>query len=348
MNDLTQINAACLKNAFIASLLKSVQIEKYINKVKEKFCIADLESDLTVIYREELKKPKANQKFIAIKGALIFANETTLHTFLKEIAEVFLINISINNSVISSEVENVLDWDIKIQNNNISVPNICLNYAYLLNKVYKCDEMQKEEEEEEQMSQFDYNPPSDTNQSHGKTINMCLSKEENMKIINEERHKKNDEEQDNVNKGKITPLKINIKEISKTPSENNTKLKEQSRKRCHTLNQESDTKKYGFYIEGSDPSDFLKYLDKHTTDSFKSMLDFLNENIPKIHNSLVALKSYTKGIDKILKKIPYQMNQKTNEIILKCRCCILHCPQNWNMSSPPGHPTGNSIKKKKI
>ena len=31
--------------------------------------------------------------------------------------------------------------------------------------------------------------------------------------------KKNDEEQDNVNKGKITPLKINMKEISKTPSE---------------------------------------------------------------------------------------------------------------------------------
>ena len=103
-------------------------------------------------------------KFKFIKGALIFANETTLHTFLKEIAEVFLINISINNSVISSEVENV-DWDIKIQNNNISVPNICLNYAYLLNEVYKCDEIQKEEEQQQEMSQFDYNPPSDTNQS---------------------------------------------------------------------------------------------------------------------------------------------------------------------------------------
>ena len=82
----------------------------------------------------------------------------------------------------------MVDWDIKIQNNNISVPNICLNYAYLLNEVYKHDEIQKEEEEEkeEEMSQFDYNPPSDTNQSCGKTINMCLSKEENMKIINEE------------------------------------------------------------------------------------------------------------------------------------------------------------------
>ena len=78
------------------------------------------------------------------------------------------------------------------------------------------------------------------------------------------------------------------------------------------------------------------------------MLDILNENIPKIHNSLVALKSYTKGIDKILKKIPYQMDPQTNEIILKCGCCILHCPQNWNMSSPPGSPAGNSIKKKKI
>ena len=203
-----------LKNAFIGSLLKSAQIEEYINKLKEKFSIADLESNLTVIYREELKKAKINQKFIAIKGELIFANETTLHTFLKEIAEVFLINININNSVISSNVENVVDWDIKIQNNNISVPNICVNYAYL-HEVYTHDETQKEKEEEKEMSQLDYNPPSDTNQSCGKKINMCLSKEENMKIIDEERRKKNDEEEDDVNKGKITPLKINMKEISK-------------------------------------------------------------------------------------------------------------------------------------
>ena len=195
----------------------------------------------------------------------------------------------------------------------------------MLNRIYnKYDEIQKKEEEE--MSQFDCNPPSDTNQSCGKTINMCLSKEENMKIINEERCKKSDEEQDDVNKGKTTPLKINIKEISNTPSEKNTKLKEQSRKRCHTPDQESDTKKYGFYIEGSDPSDFLEYLDKHTTDSFKSTLDILNENIPKIHNSLVALNSYTKGIDKILRKIPYQMNPQTNEIILKCGVVVLLSP----------------------
>ena len=317
MTDLTQINAACLKNTFIASLLKSAQIEKYINKLKEKFSIADLESNLTVIYREELKKAKANKKFLAIKGELIFANETTLHTFLKEIAEVFLINISVNNSVISSEVENVVDWDIKIQNNNISVPNICLNYAYLLNEVYKHDEIQKEEEEkEEEMSPFDYNPPSDTNQSHGKTITMCLSKKENMKIINEEQCKKNDEEQDNVNKGKITPLKINMKETCKTPSIKNTKLKEQSRKRCP--DQESDTKNYGFYIKGSDPSDFLEYLDKHTAESFKSTLDILNENIPKIHKSLLALKSYTKGIDKILKKdsLPNQPTNKQDNFIM--------------------------------
>ena len=91
-----------------------------------------------------------------------------------------------------------------------------------------------------------------------------------------------------------------MKEISKTLSEKNTKLKEKSRKRCP--DQESDTKNYGFYIEGSNPSDFLEYLDKHTAESFKSTLDILNENIPKIHNSLVALKSYTKGIDKILKR----------------------------------------------
>ena len=62
-----------------------------------------------------------------------------------------------------------------------------------------------------------------------------------MKIINEEQCKKNDEEQDNVNKGKITPLKINMKEISKTPSEKNTKLKEKSRKDVLIKNQTQRT-----------------------------------------------------------------------------------------------------------
>ena len=169
-----------LKNTFIAGLIKSVHIDKYLKKLKEKFPITDLESDLTIIYREEVKKATANRQLVAIKGTLIFANQDKLHTFLKEIAEVFLINININNSIISSQIENVVDWDIKIENNDISIPNICLNYAHMLNEVYR-DDLEEEEEEDP----INCNSPCDTNKSRGKTINMCLSKEANMKIIDE-------------------------------------------------------------------------------------------------------------------------------------------------------------------
>ena len=92
---------------------------------------------------------------------------------------------------------------------------------------------------------------------------------------------------------------------------------------------------------------FLEHLDHHTKDLFQSTKEVLDENLPIIYNSLATVKSFISLLGKIIKKIPHEIDPISGEITLKCKGCLLHCPQNWNLTSPPGRPTANSIKKKK-
>ena len=62
---------------------------------------------------------------------------------------------------------------------------------------------------------------------------------------------------------------------------------------------------------------------------------------------MATVKSFISLLGKIIKKIPHEMDPISGEITLKCKGCLLHCPQNWSLTSPPGRPTVNSIKKKK-
>ena len=92
---------------------------------------------------------------------------------------------------------------------------------------------------------------------------------------------------------------------------------------------------------------FLEHLDHHTKDLFQSTKEVLDENLPIIYNSLATVKSFVSLLGKIIKKIPYKIDPISGEITLKCKGCLLRCPQNWILTSPPGRPTANSIKKKK-
>ena len=101
-----------------------------------------------------------------------------------------------------------------------------------------------------------------------------------------------------------------------------------------------------FNIDG-DMAKFLEHLDHHTKDLFQSTKEVLDENLPIICNSLATVKSFISLLGKIIKKIPHEIDPISGEITLKCKGCLLHCPQNWSLTSPPGRPTANSIKKKK-
>ena len=91
----------------------------------------------------------------------------------------------------------------------------------------------------------------------------------------------------------------------------------------------------GFNIDG-DMTKFLEHLDHHTKDLFQSTKEVLDENLPIIYNSLATVKSFISLLGKIIKKIPHEIDPISGEITLKCKGCLLHCPQNWSLTSPPG------------
>ena len=92
---------------------------------------------------------------------------------------------------------------------------------------------------------------------------------------------------------------------------------------------------------------FLKHLDHHTRDLFQSTKEVLDENLPIIYHRLATVKSFISLLGKIILKILHEIDPISSEITLKCKGCLLHCPQNWSLTSPPGQLTVNSIKKKK-
>ena len=108
-------------------------------------------------------------------------------------------------------------------------------------------------------------------------------------------------------------------------------------------------KKYktkGFNIDG-DMAKFLEHLDHDTKDLFQSTKEILDENLPIIYNSLATVKSFISLLGKMIKKILHEIDPISGEITLKCKRCLLHCPQNWSLTSLPGRPAANSIKKRK-
>ena len=92
---------------------------------------------------------------------------------------------------------------------------------------------------------------------------------------------------------------------------------------------------------------FLEHLDQHTRDLFQSTKEILDQNLPIIYNSLVTVKSFISLLGKMIKKILHKIDPISGEITLKCKGCLLHCPQNWNVTSLPGQPQSDSTKKKK-
>ena len=156
----------------------------------------------------------------------------------------------------------------------------------------------------------------------------------------------------------LQPLKIKIPKQSKPPKCEKEKAtcKAKSEKEKLTWEAKSNLKRKlendeevenkGFNIDG-DMTKFLEHLDHHTKDLFQSTKEVLDENLPIIYNSLATVKSFISLLGKIIKKIPHEIDPISGEITLKCKGCLLHCPQNWSLTSPPGQLTANSIKKKK-
>ena len=156
----------------------------------------------------------------------------------------------------------------------------------------------------------------------------------------------------------LQPLKIKVPKQSKPPKCEKEKAmceakSEKEKQTCKAKNNlkrklknDEEVENKGFNIDG-DMTKFLEHLDHHTKDLFQSTKEVLDENLPIIYNSLATVKSFISLLGKIIKKILHKIDPSSGEITLNCKGCLLHCPQNWSLTSPPGRPTANSIKKKK-
>ena len=142
----------------------------------------------------------------------------------------------------------------------------------------------------------------------------------------------------------LQPLKIKVPKQSKPPKCEKEKAmceakSEKEQQTCEAKNNlkrnDEKVENKGFNID-DDMTKFLEHLDHHTKDLFQSTKEVLDENFPIIYNSLATVKSFISLLGKIIKKIPHEIDPISGEITLKCKGCLLHCPQNWSLTSPPG------------
>ena len=91
-------------------------------------------------------------------------------------------------------------------------------------------------------------------------------------------------------------------------------------------------------MRDSDMDLLTQHLDAHTVGTLKSGRKLINENIPKINEIFLVISKYVLTLKKMLKNIPYKIDDKTGEIILLCGGCHLHCVSNWNLPGPSGRP----------
>ena len=134
----------------------------------------------------------------------------------------------------------------------------------------------------------------------------------------------------------LQPLKIKIPKQSKPPKHEKEKPMCKAKSNLkRKLENEEEVGNKGFNVDG-DMAKFLEHLDHHTKDLFQSTKQVLDENLPIIYNSLVTVKSFISLLGKIILKIPHEIDPISSEITLKYKGCLLHCPQNWSVTSPPG------------
>ena len=134
----------------------------------------------------------------------------------------------------------------------------------------------------------------------------------------------------------LQPLKIKIQKQSNPPKcEKEKPMCKAKSNLKRKLENEEEVENKGFHIDG-DMAKFLEHLDHHTRDLFQSTKKVLDENLPIIYNSLATVKSFISLLGKIIKKILHKIDPISGKITPKCKRCLLHCPQNWSLTSPPG------------
>ena len=362
------LNAAELKQTIIKALLSSINHHYYLTAVQKKFTMLSKydETELTIMYHNYMSSASKKQDYVSLSGCLLFSNKQKFQHFLKNFGTEFLINIYLDEELLDYEEKNPLDWLIQLNTtqNQITIQNISENITHIISLLDQNATTMPSPQIAEEMGQKNDTITISPRTDYGlgmdsKNISRCQTEElDDDSFENFSSDDSNSPPPTSSNKQTVQPLKIKVQKQSKPPKCEKEKAMceakgEKEKQTCEAkdnlkrkLKNEEKVENKGFNIDG-DMTKFLEHLDHHTKDLFQSTKEVLDENLPIIYNSLATVKSFISLLGKIIKKIPHETDPISGEITLKCKGCLLHCPQNWNLTSPPGRPTANSIKKKK-
>ena len=352
------LNAAELKQTIIKALLSSINHHYYLTALQTKFNIPMIrkydEAELTIMYCNYMTSASKKQDYVSLSGCLLFNNKQKCQHFLKNFGTEFLINIYLDEELLNYEEKNPLDWLIQLNmtRNQITIKNINDNITHIISlldqNVTTTPSPEIGEETSQKEDVITISPQTNYGLGmHSKNISRCQTEElddgsfENFSDDSNSPPSASSTKQ-TIQKN-LQPLKIKIPMQSK-PSKcekekamygAKIKKEKQTCEAKNNLKRKLKNDEEEFNIDG-DMAKFLEHMDHHTKDLFQSTKEVLDENLPIIYNSLATVKSFISLLGKIIKKIPHEIDPISGEITLKCKGCLLHCPQNWSLTSPPG------------
>ena len=304
------------------------------------------------MYHNYMASASKKQDYVSLSGCLLFGDKQKFQHFLKNFGTEFLINIYLDEELLNYEDKNPLDWLIQLNTTQkqITIQNISENIMYIISLLgQNATTMPSPEIAKETSKKNDavtISPQTDYGLGmHSKNISRCQTEELN-DSDSAQRNLENFSDDNNgppstsSNKQTIQknlqPLKIKIPKQSKPPKcEKEKPMCKAKSNLKRKLENDEEIENKGFNID-DDVTKFLEHLDHHTKDLFQSTKEVLDENLPIIYNSLATVKSFISLLGKIIKKILHEIDPISSEITLKCKGCLLHCPQNWSLTSLPG------------
>ena len=321
------------------------------------------ETELNVMYHNYMTSASKKQDYVSLSGCLLFGDKQKFQHFLKNFGTEFLINIYLDEELLDYEDKNPLYWLIQLNTTQkqITIQNISDNIMHIISLLDQNATTTPSPEIAKEMSKkndaITISPQTDYGLGmHSKNISRCQteelddsgSAERNLENFSDD---SNSPPSSSSNKQTIQknlqPLKIKIPKQSKPPKCEKEKptceaKSEKEKPTCEAksnlkrkLENDEEVENKGFNIDG-DMAKFLEHLDHHTKDLFQSTKEVLDENLPIIYNSLATVKSFISLLGKIIKKILHEIDPISGEITLTCKGCLLHCPQNWSLTSPLG------------
>ena len=117
-------------------LLSSTKHHYYLTAVRKYFTTLRKcdETELTVIYCNYMASTTKKQDYVSLSGCLLFSDKQKFQHFLKNFGNEFLINIYLDEELLSYKDKNPLDWLIQLNKTQkqITIQNIGENITHII------------------------------------------------------------------------------------------------------------------------------------------------------------------------------------------------------------------------